>query len=712
MAKNYTFPHWEINVIDNSIYTPLVRETLPLFRPIFFMRAQSGLTGVPQWCEDYNAAVEKYGDGTFDQSTKYFSREALYLTALFARQGAFIVRLAEENTSNYGSLVLELTVKKVNVPQYLKDDNGQWVYEIDDDGNIVYDEQGNKKRVPVTDSDGAEVVESGYELKWTTRPLNLTNPNNAVVGTGTVGSAAVGTGGVGTGVGGVAVGGGDDFTPETVSNLKPVTYGTGDNAYTVYPILAVKAKSVGEYANDIGIKLFTDVDNLDDVLATNVGSLPYTFGVVKKTYGQDTVSAVKTNLGDNTVDFVAKANQIDSRTARQVSFDDVIGNYYDDLPMDVKLYEDNIKEVSELIFDVELDPTITDPYLVNLAEPYNINGEPYTHVVMSNDSDAINLNESRILYMTAGSDGNIDDATIETLTRQYLSDLVYPDLLDQPRYPFTHIVDTGVAIETKYAFINFLGRHDAFKLILSTQNANLGRFNTKAEDLSTGSALYAKCLLQPESIIKGTEVCRAEIYQQSGYLATGLYKGIVPSTYDIMDKKSSYASTQRIVGIPAGLPASEISIYKQWNWTPCDADIKQKSWNSGLNYFQHFDMTGIHWPAMRTVYRYDTSVLSSAAFSDAVVYTKHIARYNWSRYAGIELEFNVFKNKAISDLSTDLTYMLNGMYGCSVDFTQSEEEAKIGYISHAIITLVGHPQQRVWKIDIECNRSGYDNSGE
>ena len=56
--------------------------------------------------------------------------------------------------------------------------------------------------------------------------------------------------------------------------------------------------------------------------------------------------------------------------------------------------------------------------------------------------------------------------------------------------------------------------------------------------------------------------------------------------------------------------------------------------------------------------------------------------------------------------------MLNGTYGSSVEFTQSEEEAKIGYISHAIITLVGHPQQRVWKIDIECNRSGYSNSEE
>ena len=331
---------------------------------------------------------------------------------------------------------------------------------------------------------------------------------------------------------------------------------------------------------------------------------------------------------------------------------------------------------------------------------------------MSEDSDAVDLNESRILYLTGGADGNIDDDTIETLTRQYLKDLVYPELLDQPRYPFTHIVDTGVSIDTKYAFINFLGVHDAFKLILSTQNANLGRFNTKAEDLSTGSALYAKCLLQPESIVKGTEVCRAEIYQQAGYLAAGLYKGIVPSTYDIMGKKSLYASTQRITGMPAGLPSSEIDVFKQWNWTPCDADLKQKSWDSGLNYFQHFDMTGIHWPAMRTVYRYDTSVLSSAAFTDAVVYTKHIARYNWSKYAGIELEFSAFKNRATSDLTADLAYMLNGTYGSSVEFTQSEEEAKIGYISHAIITLVGHPQQRVWKIDIECNRSGYSNSEE
>ena len=234
--------------------------------------------------------------------------------------------------------------------------------------------------------------------------------------------------------------------------------------------------------------------------------------------------------------------------------------------------------------------------------------------------------------------------------------------------------------------------------------------NTEDEDQSLGSALYADCLLQPESTVAGTECCRAEIYQQAGILADSQYDGIVPSTYDVMIKKSRYMSTSAITGQPLGLPLSEITVFKQksWKWTATDPDRKQKAWDSGLNYFQFADTTSIHWPAMRTVYRYDTSVLVSAVFTDAVIYAKHLARYNWARYAGVELDFNTLKARAASDLSNDLSAMLNGLYKYSVEFSQSEEEAKIGYISHATIRLWGNAQQRVWKIDIECYRNGYD----
>ena len=73
MAKNYTFPHWEINVIDNSIYNALTEEVMPLFRPMFFLRAQKGPVGVPVWVENSNDATATFGDGTFDKTTKYYS---------------------------------------------------------------------------------------------------------------------------------------------------------------------------------------------------------------------------------------------------------------------------------------------------------------------------------------------------------------------------------------------------------------------------------------------------------------------------------------------------------------------------------------------------------------------------------------------------------------------------------------------------------------
>lgn len=666
MAKTYTYPHWETNVIDRSIYTPLVRETLPLLRPIFFMRAAKGPVGVPQFISSYNDAKSMFGDATFDETTEYFSREALFLKQLFSRQGAFITRMASSDAKK-ASFVLELQVKKQDVTQYERDANGQ--YKLD---------PITEERIPLKDATtGATVTEPGVELKWMTRAMKL-----------------------------------DGDTPETLENLKPVTYGSGENEYVVYPILACMASYVGKAINDTGVKFFVDLDNMDETLATNVQSLPFDFGAVEKSYGDDTVSPLYSNLQNQYETFVAKPNTTDTRVDRNVSFDDVISNYYEDeLPFEMKLFNENLATVGAMVQELEPeDETLTDPYLVNLTSELNIDGIPMPHVVFSEDNDAIVLNDTRILYLQGGEDGSIDDAAIEELTRQYLNDLVYPEFLDQARYPFTHIFDTGVSMATKKAFINFMGTHDAFKVVLSTQDANMGRMNTKNEDLSAGSSLYATCLLQPESSIKGTECCRAEIYQQCGLLADSTYKGIIPATLDVMLKKSRWESTTAITGHPGGLPNSAITIFKNnsWNWTPCDADHKQRSWDSGLNYFQYYDQQGIHWPAMRTVYRYDTSVLTSAMFTDVVVFTKHVARYNWSRYAGVELPFSVVGPRAASSVSTDLAVMLNGMYSYDVSFTQSDEEAKIGYISHATIRLWGNPMQRVWKIDIECYRNGYD----
>lgn len=658
MSTNQTFPHPIINVIDYSNYEPEYVETLPLLRPIFFMRAQRGKIGVPVYCYGYNDAVAKFGAGTFDRATKYFSREALYLDKLFTRQGGFVVRLAPEDAS-YASAVLSCSVKKVDVVQYKMDANGQYI--LAPDGS----------RIPYKEN-GADKTEPGVELKWTLRALE---------------------------------------DGETISNLKPQTIGEGDEQYTVYPVLAVRANSSGSFGNDTGFKFYTDIDNVDTILANQVGSLPYVFGPVQKTYGQDTVSPIKSVAFNNNYEtFVCKPNVVDDRVARQVSFDDVINNYYGDvLPWEMHMYSENIEELGKMVMEVEPnDDTLTDPFLVNLVGTENIDGEQMTHVVFSEDDDAIMLNSQRILYLQDGSDGDISDASIEELTRQYLLDDIYPEIFDVPRYPFTHIFDTGVSLDTKEAFIQFLGKHDSFKLVLSTQDANMGRYNTKAEDLSMGSALHSACLLQPECAIKGTEVCRAEIYQEAGKLVDDLYQGIVPFTLDAMLKKSQVLSVPYINGSIGGLPASEITIFKEYNWVACDPSHKQLSWNNGLNYAQHFSMNQIHWPDMRTVYRYDTSVLTDGLYTDTIVFIKHAVRRCWARFAGTTMTFEQLAGLAQQNIMDTLRSIIGTKYTYSVRVEQSAEEAKIGYISHVYITLYGNPTQRIWEVDIECKRTGFN----
>lgn len=97
------------------------------------------------------------------------------------------------------------------------------------------------------------------------------------------------------------------------------------------------------------------------------------------------------------------------------------------------------------------------------------------------------------------------------------------------RYPLTHIYDVGYDLDTKYAILKFLAVRDNCKAIMATQDITKD-LNTMEEDQSAGSAIRGRALLQPESTFFGTGCCRAEIFQQAGYLNDTSYKGIVPTT--------------------------------------------------------------------------------------------------------------------------------------------------------------------------------------
>lgn len=664
-----SFPHYRINVQDKNIYIPLYREELPLHRPVFFGRAQKGPLGIPVWLGSYDYALSVVGQGTFDKYSKYYSRESVYMQHAFERQGVFFVRLAPE-TAKSSSVLLSCQVVAADVIQYQKDEYGQFIKDAD----------GNK--LPKLDAtSGDPIKEPGYKLKWIKSAI---------------------------------------AADQDINTIKPATVIANGVTTQTFPILAHRALYPGEYGDGLGFKLHFDPDNMDKAQVSRIGALMYRYYVIQKTYGQDTVSPVRTAYGDSFVLTTMKPDAIDKNLDKNYALTYVLDELFwssslqvTKLPFAVHTYDNYFKIISEAILAAEPALGEVNPFMIDIFTGKDSTGSFLDHVEIVtdiNDANNVVLNENYIIYLSGGDDGDITDASIETLTKQYMMDDVFPEIVDSARYPFTHIYDTGVVLDTKKTYLTFLGVRDDIKVVLGTQDCSRDRMNTKDEDMSVGMSLHSAALLQPESMIHGTECCRVEIYQQAGFLADNTrYEGFMSTTLDALVKRCRYQSKAYIDGMPKGLPNSAVTLFRvpKMNWFPCKVDHKQDSWDYGLNYCQYYDRYRIHYPDIRTVYRYDTSVLSSAIFTDAVVYTKHIVRYNWAVHAGKELPFELLASAAKKTTLRDMEAMLNGTYGVSVDFYRTDEEAKIGYITHGTVNLIGHAPNRIWDVDIVCYRSGY-----
>lgn len=664
----YTYPHNEARVQDKSIYRANYVEEMPLHKPIFFGRAHKGPVGVPIWLGTTNYAKKMLGDGTFDKYSDYYSRESVFLQYCLESQGAFYVRLLSESAKS-SSCLLSCHVTPANIPQYEKDTTGQFVLTTSGD------------KIPLMDGENA-VTAPGYKLQWIVSTISEST----------------------------------DISSLTVSTVT-------DNGVTtqIFPIVAMRSTSPGKWGDDTGFKLDFNYSAMDQEQIARIKAITYMFYPVAKTYGQDTVSAVRTTYGDASVDVAMRPDAIDSRLDKNYSFAKVAEESYwsdtyqvSNLPYSIHVYDTNIKAIATGILGVETDLDITEPFLIDIFTGKTYENLPLDCVeIVKDDTNANNVTISKdyIIYLTGGDDGDIDDESMESLLVQYLGDDVYPEINDSARYPFTHIYDTGYTLNTKKSLIDFLGVRDDFKLILATQDCLSSSMNTKDEDMSVGTSLHSSALLQPESVVFGTGCCRCEIYQQAGPLNdTTRYESFLPFTLNALIKRCNHQSKSYIDGQPKGLPLSRVDVFNvsKVNWFPCKAEHKQDSWSIGLNYAQYYNRTMIHHPDIRTVYYEDTSVLSSAIFTDIVVYAKHIIRYNWAYHAGKELAFDTLAAQAKSTTLADMQQMLNGYCGAELRFYRTDEEEKLGYVAHSELKLTGNASNRVWINDIICYRSDYE----
>lgn len=630
----YTYPHAPIDVLDESSALRESRIQRCLHRPLVFIQSSKGPVNIPVWASGAEA-ISTYGLETFNMFGKFYHNEQFFLeSAIFQNHGAYLVRLADKDATS-ASQVVEIHVTESNVTQYQRDANGA----------IIKDDNG--KPLPQLDDSNQVIKEPGYTFKFVKREL---------------------------------------AEDEKRGKIKPSTIQIGDKTTKIYPIWDAKDLYTGELGNTYGVRMYFDWSQQDESLVDGKKALTFNFQAIQFLDGSGIATPVRDVYGALGVGFMAKPNQVDERVQMRLSFDDKMrANYYDPvskeqlLPFDINLYPETFKAVGDMVKDVEVnDPNIEDGWMVDILSAINKDGNPYAHVEIDRTGDSVILSSGYDILMSGGSDGDTSREAFEERIRAYLTGDVYPEIIDNLRYPFTHIYDTGFSYDTKVAITLFMSKRDDFRPSLSTQDVAMEP-NLREEDMSMGAALRAKALLTPESMVYGTPCCRAEIFGHAGYSTNPQYKNILPLTIWAATRRAETMSSMSMRRTLGRRPTAEVNMLRDLNYTEYEANVKQMKFDNGINYIQYADEETLFLPDIRTVYPNTTSVLAGSSYVDAVIALKYIVRWTWTHWSGAEdaVPEDMYQRIA-TKITTDAYNAFGSIYRCQVFVDQTEEMRRIG----------------------------------
>lgn len=686
---NYTHPHVNINVKDESVGAVVNNVILPLHKPFFPLRAAKGDVNVPHWFTGAEA-VAHYGKETFEKTGKFYRNEQLFLqNGIMENQAAWYCRLATEDAKK-SSLVIEAQVVSAEIVQYVRDAEGNIVYEEDANGELV--------AKVLTDDLNNPIKETGVEVVYTSRPL---------------------------------------ADGETIDTLTTSSEVVGTETTTKYPLFAVEYLSPGKAGDDACFKLFCDKSSQSEASLSLYDALLYTFMPMEKAYGSDTPANVSNIYGTSYTQFYLKPDLVEKATGRQLSANEVVLRYYTNtnskqytLPYNVHFYSENIEAVATAVFESETNAAIleevTNPWMVNICTLRTIDGIPFTHAAIS-ASSTVKLNSVWVNYLEGGSDGDISDKTFEELYINLLDMKSVPELIDTAKYPVTHLYDVGYTYDTKSAMARFMGTQKRCKVELAAhetynfikETAEDGTVSYKQvtmpmqdmdKSISMSTAVRSDCLLTPESELYGTPACRGEVFGQSGLLNDTNVKAIVPATLWIMQKRAQYHNTTFIKNTVKGSPNNNVTIFRKWNWTPFTKDQRQLNWDNGINYFQYADMQTLFYPDIRTIYTEETSMLSETTYTDAIVYLMYMIDKTWAEHSGRTIPSNQLYDLVTKAIEGKAYAAFGNLFTVTATMYQTEAEALAGFIHHIQVVMTGYSPTRVWEADIIVRRENLDSA--
>ena len=556
---------------------PVVREAIPQHLPLMYLQTERGpLT--PQLVAGRDM-LDMYGANSFGERSKFFSHQTMGATICNGNGNAVMIKRVTAPDAERASMVLFCEIVADDIPAYVREPDGEVVRNLD-----------GSKQTHATDT------VSGYKLRWSVEPLADVDNLRGELKT------------VGTLIGGAG---------ETAQRFPVVAFNLG----------------YGAYGNNVGLRLSfpglstpqpTDVSVIESQRA-----MVYRGQFVERSDGFSLPRITPSINAEQFIDFGFKEDLYNPKTDMDLGINRLLNDWQSIDPSSgfipkygpmegMYVYQENIEEILELLYAAEeaANPgAVADKHMLNIFNCLDYND--IDHYAFALDSSSIQLNEDTTHYALGGSDGSVDEVTLDGLVRDEClynwENIEYP-LLDDARYPLSIVYDTGFTLETKKAIIGCMGYRKDISVTGCTQDVLEGS-NSISEETSIMTALRAYARLIPESTLWGTPVCRYVCIGHTGDKLHSKYKRQVPLVMELIEKRSKY------MGAGSGkyknqfaydvAPANRIETMNNVNhpWKP--ERVRSKDWEVGLNWVQYADRSQLFFPAIQTIYDDDTSVLNN-----------------------------------------------------------------------------------------------------
>ena len=729
MASKSNMPRFVQNGIDDqSMVTPppsVLEE--PIHLPLYYIRAERGRT--EPFLGSISDAIRLLGDETFNVRSKFYSHSTEHARLVGSRgQQIYFKRVEALPGSGTAALTLaaRLTIGDNVLPQYARDSSTQRI-KTDSEGNriVMVKDAGDNDAIK-------EALDDGLAIELSD------------IGTGDYADLSV-----------VYVQGAAKLEWILTSDaLTAEPTGDVTTGLTI-PVMRFEADSYGAHGNTIGVQLWSRRPGTPDPVSTDIlldqlANL-YSVRLMRRPTPASAYKIVKNLLGEEQVHFAMKEGVYDAATGVVFDIESAKADYESDgvsqgtaptwgplgkaeinyanvadllerlVAVETAIKnanEDSNEDLVEIIEGSGITKfTEENMYLLDLfVSRYHSGVEAFGYEVVDSATQGGNivLRENVTYGLTGGADGDVSDeayeeAIIDEIENNRTNEK-YP-LVDQLRYPFSRVYDTGFSDPVKKALASWASFRKDVSVVIGTHVVGMETLSASQElartlSLSNDIAMYAG----NESDLFGTPTTRAVLTIHSGVVTGSSYTKRIPAlVFELGGACADYLGAGN--GITRNTlrysedPYNEIRFVSDISSTYILPEVREKIWNAGGVYAQYKDRETLFVPGWKTMYPHPNSVLTSELFMNICVDIQKMSGKTWAIMTGTHsLTDSQFAEKSDKVFSGLVAGKYDGLVTVvpSTEYTPVDEANGYSWVQN--VTVFGNVMKTVAQINVITRR--------